>query len=350
MKAALISLGSISSKWIAKALREHFDEVDELDLRELEVPLGERNACVYYKGQPLDSYDCVYARGSYRYASLLGAATTILRPTTYLPHSASSFLTAHNKVLTHLRLQALGVPQPRTYLAATSDAGKKICRNMHFPIVIKLPSGTHGKGVVFADSENSANSMIDVLGLLNQPFMMQEYIETSAQDIRVIVVGDKVVAAMKRTAKKGDARANIHAGGKGEKILVDERVKRVAALASKACGMEICAVDILPSAKGPLVLEVNASPGLQGITETTKIDVAGKIAQFLYDKAKQSRKEDEKAVIRKELSTTQEIHGPLDFRGNRILLPEFATLASKISEDEDVSIKAVNGKIEIEKL
>lgn len=349
MKAALISLGSKSSTMIAEALEQYFDQVDHLDLRELEVPLGEREAKVYYKGQPLEPYDCVYARGSFRYASLLGAATTILRPTTYLPHTPGSFITAHNKVLTHLKLQALNVPQPKTYLAATSEAGKKICKNIHFPIVMKLPSGTHGKGVMFADSENSANSMIDVLALLNQPFIMQEYIETAGEDVRVIVVGDKVVAGMKRKAAKGHSRANMHAGGKGEKILVDERIKRAAINAAKACGMEICAVDVLPSAKGPLVLEVNASPGLQGITAVTKINVADKIAQHLHNKAKESRGKDEKAVIKKELGTQQEIHGTLDFRGNRILLPEFATLASKLGE-EDVSIKAIKGKIEIHKL
>lgn len=350
MKAAVISLGSTSSKWIVEALKKHFDQVDHLDLRELEVPLGEKNSNVYYKGQPLEKYDCIYARGSYRYASLLGAACTILREYTYLPHTASSFTTAHNKVLTHLKLQAHNVPQPTTYLAATSEAGKKICKNIHFPIVLKLPAGTHGRGVMFADSANSAGSMIDVLALLNQPFIMQEFIETNGSDFRLIVVGDKVVAGMKRTAKRGESRANIHAGGSGEKILADERSKKAAVAAAKACGMEICAVDILPSAKGPLVLEINASPGLQGITNVTKINIADKIAEYLAKKAKESRSKDEKAVIKEQLSTTQEIHGPLDFRGNRILLPEFASMASKITDDEDVSIKAEKGKIHIERL
>ncbi len=349
MKAAIISLGSISSKLIYEAMKKYFDEVDHLDITELEVPLGAA-AQVYYKGQPLDEYDCVYARGSHRYSSLLRAVTTMLQKKTYMPLRAGTYTIGHNKVLTHLKLQEFNIPQPKTYLAATAEAGKKIIKNVTFPVVMKLPAGTHGKGVMFAESAESARSMIDALALLGVPFLMQEYIETRGKDIRCIVVGEKVVAAMMRTAAKGERRANIHAGGYGERIQIDEKTRAAAVNAAKACGADICAVDLLLGIKGPLVLEINLSPGLQGIQKTTKIDVANYIAEYLYKQTKEKRTKSEKKVIKQEIDREHEILGTLDFRGNRILLPEVATKATGLKENEEVLIKVKKGSLEIKKV
>ncbi len=347
MKAALISLGSISSRWIIEELKKKFDTVDEIDIQELEVSLGERKAQVLYQGQPLPKYDCIYAKGSFRYATLLRAITTLLQKDTYMPLRPLSFTIAHDKLLTHLKFQEANVPQPTTYLASTADAGKKVVKKITFPVVMKLPAGTHGKGVMLAESQESARSMIDALALLKQPFLMQEYIETDGVDYRAIVIGDKVVASMKRVAGKGEKRANIHAGGKGEKILLDDKTKKAAIAAARSVGCDVCAVDILPSPQGPIVLEVNVSPGLQGITKITKINVAEKIAEFLYEQAKTLREGGRTAILKQELEAEQEIHGQLDFRGNRILLPEFASMASKIKEDDLVELKARKGHIEI---
>ena len=240
------------------------------------------------------------------------------------------------------------MPQPTTYLASTADAGKKIVKKIPFPVVMKLPAGTHGKGVMLADSPESASSMIDALALLKQPFLIQEYIETEGTDYRAIVVGDDVAAAMKRVAAKGEKRANIHSGGHGEKIELDDKAKRIAVAAAKAAGCDICAVDILPSHKGPIVLEVNLSPGLQGITNVTGINVAQIIADFLYKRTKEMIEKGKEEMV-KQLAPEQEIHGVLDYRGNRILLPEVATMASKIKEDDEVVIKAKKGQISVEK-
>ncbi len=348
MKAAIISLGSISSKMTIEAMKKHFDEVDHIDIQELEVSLGEKKAQILYQGKPLPKYDCIYAKGSFRYAVLLRAITTLLQKETYMPLKAGSFTIGHDKVLTHLKFQENNIPQPTTYIASTADAGKKIIKKITFPIVMKLPAGTHGKGVMLADSPESASSMIDALALLKQPFLVQEYIETDGKDYRVIVVGDKVAAAMKRVAAKGEKRANIHAGGHGEKVTLDQTTTKIAVAAAKAAGCDICAVDILPSSKGPLVLEVNLSPGLQGITKVTKINVAEIIAEFLYKQTKTFREGGKEAIL-KEIAAEQEIQGPLDFRGNRILLPEAVTMASKIKDDDEVSIKSKKGHIEITK-
>lgn len=348
MKAAVISLGSVTSKWIVDEMKKLFDEVDDIDLKEIEVSIGPKKAEVLYKGKPLDNYDCIYARGSYAYANLLGALSTILQKTTYMPLKASSYTVGHDKILTHLKFQEHSVPQPTTYLAATAESGKKTLKKIQFPVIMKVPAGTHGKGVMFADSQESAKSIIDALALLKQPFLIQEFIETDGKDFRVIVVGDKAVAAMRRVAAKGETRSNIHAGGHGEKVTLDEKTKQVAVLAAQATKCDICAVDILPSVKGPLVIEVNLSPGLQGITKTTGINVAKQIAEFLFEKTKQLKDTGKKAII-KEISAEQEIQGKLDYRGNRILLPEVVTMASKLKESDDVTITAKKGTIEIKK-
>ncbi len=351
MKAAIISLGSISSKWVADALKKYFEQVDMLDMKEIEVCLGGKGKGeIFYKGLPLPEYDCIYAKGSFRYANLLRSITTFLASSCYFPVSADAHTTGHDKILTHIRLQGV-VPMPKTYIASTAEAAKKILKRIQYPIVMKLPSGTHGKGVMLADSYESASSMVDALALLKQPFLLQEYIETDGTDIRAIVVGGEIAAAMQRTAVKGEKRANIHAGGKGTPTTLDSKTKKVALQTAKMIGAEICAVDILPSVRGPRVIEVNLSPGLQGITKATKTDVAGKLAKFLFEKTKE-RKEafaktfEDKAV--KEVLPGQEIVAKLDFRGERILLPKFVSEMTQFRDDKDVLVKAKKGKLEIE--
>jgi len=346
MKAALVSLGSKSSRMIADALAKYFDSVDNLRIEDFDASLGDGK--VFYDGQPFPHYDCIYLRGSYRYANLLSTLTILLKDRAYLPLSHSAFRLGHDKLLTHLRLQAHNIPQPRTYLVSTANAAKKVLKQVTFPVILKLPGGTHGKGVMIAESADSAKSMMDVLALLNQPFLVQEYIETGGTDIRALVVGDKVIAAMKRRSGNGESRANIHAGGSGERIAIDSKTANAAIAAARACRCDVCAVDLLQGSKGPLVLEINLSPGLQGITKVTNIDVADRIAKHLYSRAKERRSEKEKAVIKEELASELEIHTGLDFRGNRILLPEIVTKGTKFTSQTEVTIKIRKGKLEIE--
>jgi hypothetical protein len=230
---------------------------------------------------------------------------------------------------------------------------------MNYPITLKFPHGTQGKGVMFADSFASASSMLDALETLKQPFIIQEYVETSGVDIRAIVVGDKVVASMKRKAVVGEKRANIHAGGKGESCVLDVHTKKIAIDTAKSIGAEICAVDMLESIKGPQVIEANLSPGLQGITATTEINVADKIAKFLYEKTKGFIEKDKKEGERKIFEdlgiptiekNVQQIVTNLDIRSNKILLPEVVNDIAKFNEKEDVVIKVDKGKIFIERL
>jgi len=355
MKAAVISLGSTSSKWIVKAMEKYFDHVDDIGLKDIEINLIPVESVVLVEGQPTGEYNCIYAKGSFRYNPLLRSITTLLSKKSYMPIKASAFTIAHDKLLTQLKMDLEKIPMPKTYLSASTKAAKKILEKVNYPIIMKFPEGTHGKGVMFADSFASANSILDALTALKQPFLIQEYIETGGVDIRAIVVGDNVVAAMKRKAEEGEKRANIHSGGKGESIVLDAKTKKIAVNAAKAIGAEICGVDLIEGSKGPLVLEINVSPSLQGITNTTKIDVAEKIAKYLYEKTKEfsdvEKKNGTKKIMEdigirdkeKQLITT------LDFRGNRILLPELMTEITKFDDKEEVDIKAEKDKLVIKK-
>lgn len=354
MKAAVISLGSKSSLWTIDEMTKLFDKVDNIKISKVEVTLGARGLEMLYEGEDLPHYDCVYVKGSFRFANLARAITTILHKRgSYLPLKPSSFTDGHDKLLTHLKLQSANVPMPKTFITATVDAAKAVLKNVNYPIVMKFPQGTHGKGVMFADSYPSATSLLDALHALNQPFIIQEYIETTGEDIRAIVVGDKVVASMKRKAVTGEKRANIHSGGKGEACELDFHTKKIAIEAAKAVGLGIGAVDLVEGPKGPLVIEVNVSPGLQGITKATGINVASKIAKYLFEETKKvmsDQKEEKASDVLKEVgipTTTQEIITPLSFRGNRILLPEVITSITKFNDKNDYAIKVKKGKLEI---
>ena len=344
-------MGSISSKLTVEAMQKYFKEADHIDIKEIEVSINGKGGDIMYAGKPLKEYHCIYAKGSFRYANLLRSITAILSDHCYMPIKASAFSTGHDKLLTHIKLMKAKVPMPTTYLASTAEAAKKILKKISYPIVIKLPSGTHGKGVMLADSMESAASMIDALALLKQPFLLQEYIETGGTDIRAFVVGDKVVAAMKRKAVTGEKRANIHAGGKGEATVLDQKTKKVAIQAAQASGCEICAVDILESVRGPMVIEFNLSPGVQGITKATKINVADKIAKYLFEQAKkrlETGKEKSEKKVMSEILPEQEIVTKLDFRGEKILLPAFVSKLTGFDENKDVVLKASKGNLKIE--
>ncbi|HLD06377.1 MAG TPA: RimK family alpha-L-glutamate ligase [Candidatus Nanoarchaeia archaeon] len=354
LKAALISMNSVSSQWTAASLKKYFDQVDTYDIRKIEVNMGDKEE-VLHDGSLIERYDCIYAKGSFHYNALLRAITTVLHKQSYMPIVPTAFTLGHDKLLTQLKLEQSGIPMPRTYLAATPAAAHRILERITYPAVMKFPEGTQGKGVMFADSYASASSILDALDALKQPFIIQEYIESGGMDTRVIVVGDKVAACMRRKAKSGEMRANVHAGGKGKKCAIDYETGRIAVNAAKAIGADICAVDILDSAKGPLVIEVNLSPGLQGITEATGIDVADQIARYLFERTsslKGSSQQKTAQEIMESIKPDQKeaaIITHLTFRGEKIVLPSVVTKLAKLTEHDEVVLKVEKGKITIGK-
>ncbi len=243
---------------------------------------------------------------------------------------------------------------PRTYLSPTVDEAKDLLKRVNYPIVMKFPEGTQGKGVMFADSISSASSMLDALGALNQPFIIQEYIETGGSDIRALVLGDKVVAAMKRKAETEEKRANIHAGGTGEAVQLSREAMALAVDTAKALGSDICGVDILEGPLGPLVIEANVSPGLQGLNAVSTLDIPDEIAKFLYRKtqeAKQPHSHTAANQVMMEAGVTngqpQEIITDLTFRGDRIILPGIVNKVAQFNERKEYAITVQKGNIKI---
>jgi ribosomal protein S6--L-glutamate ligase len=358
MKAAVISLGSKSSLWTIHEMEKYFDVVDNIDLKKIEVGLG-RKESILYDGKPLGKYDCVFAKGSFRYAPVLRAITQELIGQCYMPIKPNAFTIVHDKFLTQLLLQRDGVPMPTTYLSASVQAGKSLLEKMNYPIIIKVLQGTQGKGVLFADSHAAASSMLDTLD--RQPFLIQEFIDTGGRDARIIVAGDKILGAMVRKAKKNEERANVHAGGSVEPMNVSEETARVAIKTAKALRMDIGAIDILEGIKGPMVIEANLSPGLQGITQATGENIAAKIAKYLYEKTVEFVKAKEPSKTEQIFdevgidmngegdSSIREIITNLGFRGSKIILPEVVNKIAKFKESDECAIKIENGNVTIKK-
>ncbi len=353
MKAAIISLESESSKWTFEAMKKYFDEVDQINVRNLEISITGSTAQILHEGEPLKKYDCIYAKGSFRYSQVLRSLTSILYKDCYIPIIPSAFTIAHDKLLTQLMMQQHSIPMPKTYISSTIDSARQLLSSLNYPIIMKFPQGTQGKGVVFADSYSSGSSILDALTALRQPFILQEFVDTDGEDIRALVVGGKVVAAMKRKASGTEKRANMHAGGTAETIILDGVTERIAVKTAKALNASICGVDILMNAKGPVVIEANISPGLQGITATTGVDVADHIARHLFSETEKRLTQDKNAqhkVVLSEVEENNTLMTSLDFRGNRILIPEIMTKRCRFNEDEMYEIMGVEGKLVIKKI
>jgi len=341
----------------AEAMKKYFDQVDMVQLRDIEINLGKEGK-ILYRGQPLPNYDCIYLKGSFRYANLLSSIAALLEGNVpYMPLPQSCFNVVHNKLLTHLVLQQKNIPMPKTYLSPTTEAAKELLQRTNFPIVMKFPEGTQGKGVMFADSISSASSLLDALGALNQPFIIQEYIETGGTDLRALVIGDKVVAAMKRTAKRLEKRANLHAGGTGENITLSREASNLALDTAQALKAEICGVDILDGPLGPLVIEANISPGLQGLSQISSVNVADEIAKYLFRKTEEvvsqnnnsaAAKVMQQISINESTDEQQQIVASLTMRGDRILLPPLVGQITKFSDRKEYLIKVKKGRVEIQ--
>ena len=353
LKFGLISLGSKSSQMLIDEAKNIFEVADMIDLRNIKIRIDKKTE-VLYDGKILKDYDCLYIKGSYKYASLLYGLSEIYKDKCFIPIDSQAHIIAHNKFLNHLHFSSEKMlKMPATYFAANVSETKEFLKTLNYPIILKIPSGTHGKGVIFAESNASASSMIDALEIFKQPVIIQDYINVKS-DIRVIVAGEKIVGSMRRIAKYGEVRANAHQGGEAEPFIVTTEMKNMCIEASKKIKASICAIDIVESDYGPLILEVNTSPGLQKITEVTKKNIAIEIVEYLYEETKKLREIKDKKnslnlmdemnldnVISKEFEVN------IKLVNDKILLPEFISKLSKLKDGEEVICKIQNGKIEL---
>ena len=175
------------------------------------------------------------------------------------------------------------VDMPKTVFASNKSSAKDvIALSGGAPLVLKILEGTQGVGVVLVDSEKAAKSVLDAFYGMDVNLLVQEFIEEAGgADIRALVVGGEVVGAMKRQGAEGDFRSNLHQGGSATSYKLNRKEKSTALAAAKAMGLGVCGVDMIPSSRGPLVMEVNSSPGLEGIEKSTQLDIAGKVMDYI---------------------------------------------------------------------
>ncbi len=202
---------------------------------------------------------------------------------TYSINESIAITRSRDKLRAHQLLARRGIGQPVTAYAHSAQATDQLIESVGgAPLILKLTSSTHGNGVLLAETKKAAEALINAFRGIGSDFLVQEFIkEAGGSDIRCFVVGEKVIAAMQRKAVKGEYRSNLHRGGTAEVIKLRPDERRLALRAAKVMGLDLAGVDILRSAHGPLVIEVNSSPGLEGIEAATGINVAGKIIEYI---------------------------------------------------------------------
>ena len=248
------------------------------------VVMEKNKPTIYLKDEPIEKIDAVIPRiGSS--VTYYGAA--IIRQfemqNVYTTLASQALVRSRDKLRTLQMLAKENLGIPKTAFARRPDNIDYLIKQVGgAPLVIKLIEGTQGLGVVLAETRNAAKSVIEAFYGMNANFLIQEFIkEANGADIRALVVGDRVVAAMMRQAKEGEFRSNLHRGGLGKPITLSKEEEETAVNAAHALGLKIAGVDLLMSHRGPLIMEVNSSPGLEGIEDATGIDIATQIIQFI---------------------------------------------------------------------
>src|SRR5690554_1272010 len=255
-----------------------------MDHRQCYVGIQQSSPSIHYKGQDVSDIDAVIPRIG---ASLTFYGSAIVRLFEVMgvisANPSQAITRSRDKLRCMQILSGAGIGMPITGFArSTRDADDLIKMVGGAPLVIKLLEGTQGIGVVLAETKKAASSVIEAFYGLGNNILIQEYIkESKGTDIRAFVVDGKVVGAMKRTAKEGEFRSNLHRGGSAELVKLTKKERDTAVQAAKELGLTVCGVDMLPSDRGPLVLEVNSSPGLEGIEKTTEKDIASEIIKYL---------------------------------------------------------------------
>lgn len=294
MKIAVLSRNAslYSTQRIIQAgrMRNHYMVV--LDHMHCDLMIQSGQAALYHDDQRINNIQAVIPR--------IGSSATIHGEAVirhfeamdiYTTLRSDGLIQARNKFRAYQILAANQVQVPRSVLSSSAYTADTMLHLLGDPpYIIKLLNSTHGAGVLKADTMEIAMSMIEAFSKARQRLMFQEYIEESAgEDIRVFIVDNKIVASMKRKAQTGDFRSNLHRGGSGQRIQLSKEEVRTALRATRVLGLDVAGVDLLRSKKGPMVLEVNASPGLEGIEGITRIDVASKIIELVERKVKRGK-------------------------------------------------------------
>jgi ribosomal protein S6--L-glutamate ligase len=281
--------GLYSHQRLAEAARARGHSIDIINTLHVHMNITSNRPTLRYGGKTLPIYDAVIPRIG---ASVTHYGLAVLRQFEMqgvFPLNESVAIGRSRDKLRALQLMARqGIELPVTAFAHGPKKGEDVIKEVGgAPVVIKLLEGTQGMGVILADTDASARSIIEAFSAANVNIMVQEFIaEAAGSDIRALVIGGRVIAAMQRFGRKGEFRSNLHRGGKADVVALSEHERQTAIRSAEVIGLNVCGVDMLRSRRGPVVMEVNSSPGLEGIERATGIDIAGEIIAFLEENAR----------------------------------------------------------------
>lgn len=281
-----------STSRLVEAIEDSGHIATVLDHLKCDIVSEEDNPCIYYKGVKVTNVDAVIPRIG---ASVTFYGSAVVRQfemmKVFTAVESQALVRSRDKLRSLQIMARAGVGMPKTVFTNYSTEVKKIIESVGGPpLIVKLLEGTQGVGVVLAPTFQAAESIIQAFHSMKARVIVQEYIEEAkGEDIRAFVIDGKVVGAMKRKGEEGEFRSNLHRGGSGNLIKLSKEERRTALVAAKAMGVSVAGVDLLQSSRGPLALEVNSSPGLQGIEAATGKDIAGKIISFVERKTEQNK-------------------------------------------------------------
>lgn len=294
MKIAILSRKAslYSTQRLVEAAKERGHTIDIIDTLRCYMNITSNKPTIHYKGNKLEKYDAVIPRIG---ASITFYGASVVRQFemmgVFTINESVAITRARDKLRCLQLLSRKGIGLPITSFARSPDDVNDLINIVGgAPLVIKLLEGTQGIGVVLAETRSAAQSVIQAFLGQHVNIMVQEFIqETKGSDIRCFVVGKKVIAAMKRQAPPGDFRSNLHRGGKAEIIKLTPEEREMAVKVANVIGLNVAGIDIIRSNRGPLVLEVNSSPGLEGIEKATNKNIAGIVIEFIEKNAKPNR-------------------------------------------------------------
>lgn len=286
MKIVILSRNTslYSTKRLVEAAQQRGHETKVIDHLKCDLLIEQGEPSIYYHGERIDGIDAVIPRIG---ASVTFYGTAVVRQfemmKVFSAIESQAIVRSRDKLRSMQILARSGVGLPKTAFTNYSKEEKNLVEQVGgAPLIIKLLEGTQGLGVVLAETKKAAQSVIEAFHGLKARIIVQEFIkESKGSDIRAFVVDGEVVGAMKRKGKEGEFRSNLHRGGTAEVIKLNRIEKSAALKAVKALGLSIAGVDMLQSARGPLILEVNSSPGLEGIEKATGVNIAGKIIEYI---------------------------------------------------------------------
>jgi ribosomal protein S6--L-glutamate ligase len=297
MKIAILSKGpgNYSTKRLKEEAKKRGHQVRVINYAKCYVKVEQNKPVVRYEGEDLDSFDAIIPRIAQSYTMY---GTAVLRQFemqgTYTTASSIAISRSRDKLRSMQLLARAGIGIPKTLFAReTASFDDLIEQAGGAPLIIKVARGTHGNGVVLAETTKAAKAVMQAFFVENVSFLVQEFVKESAgTDIRALVVGNKVVASVIRQSLDDDFRSNTHQGGVGKPVKLTEEERRTAIKAARSMGLPVCGVDMMRSSRGPLVLEVNSSASFKTPEKITGRDIAGKVIEYIELNAKRRNKKD----------------------------------------------------------